>query len=646
MNNLKADPTHQIRQSTLPHLPQADYMALVRGLSYQTRGIFERLRDLFDGQSQLEMSLSAIAQHVACSRSLLVDTIRELESLGLLLVFRKRANARRNEVNRYQLPNALRLDPVHQAASVVGSVCQVASVAADQVRQAASVTADQVQVDNSVTNHQVRQAASVAADQVCQATSVVDPVRQATSVTADQVQADNSVTNHQVRQTDGLLPSAAATGKDLDSDSEKEVESSEDSTSSDLQHQENELKKKLLREAGLKPCNDAILMSYPLEVLQRAIEMAKQRAEISLDGYVIATLRRGFFYDKDKKDKAAQEGAQAQQAQAEESMTQDMVAELKKHDPSGQKRAIFEGLGLTFKQYADYLAYTLDDIHRAVAATERQDVHHPGFYMLAILRKQGAPSKASYKKDHQTMMREIEATLAEIGDKVYTRPADDLGSDVLAQQIWQIVVEAAQRYFDLSDEHITFIRQGFIRFEFDPYSNQISLILIREKFEALGQGMMQDYSFWLWKLMGIHQSFAPIGAMSDVWRLVNPLNAEQRERFGMSLKALRQHLVDKLSQPMTLAPQPQPQPVLDKPVLDNETSKLQGLQAWEDFLSHISASPFNAKESLVTALRNGFISLDFSNRTFYVQRSVITHEETVAILQFAARECGYGLKAV
>ncbi len=93
---------------------EAPYQAVIRALDWQTRGIFERLRDLFGWHSVLEMSQSELAKRIDCSKAKLIEVLYMLESAQLISVQRQRLSHKRMQINRYHLLAPVCADaPVH-----------------------------------------------------------------------------------------------------------------------------------------------------------------------------------------------------------------------------------------------------------------------------------------------------------------------------------------------------------------------------------------------------------------------------------------------------------------------------------------------------------------------------------------------------
>jgi DNA-directed RNA polymerase specialized sigma subunit len=97
----------QSRYSALMPFPrqaaEVPYQATIRALDWQTRGIFERLRDLFGWQSVLEMSQSELAKRIGCSKAKLIEVLYTLEAAQLISVQRQRLSHKRMQINRYHL---------------------------------------------------------------------------------------------------------------------------------------------------------------------------------------------------------------------------------------------------------------------------------------------------------------------------------------------------------------------------------------------------------------------------------------------------------------------------------------------------------------------------------------------------------------
>jgi len=404
----------------LPHTQDPDYTAILRTLGYQTRGIFERLRDLFNGRAYIQLSLDLIASRIGCSRGLLVSVLQELETLGLLKVYRQRIGPRRNEVNRYVLPEAL----IHPSFPV--------------------------QPMNSAPRLAVHQEDRQPSSEV----HVMNFPRARESV----------------QQEDGFLPSAASTEKESEGRKEEDIPSSVTQPSDSFSESEKTRKTKVLTEAGIHPRNHKKLLAYPLADLQRAIELARNHADESFDGYVVTVLRQGFFDDETRVpppqvEKIPPVAPRAEVVQVETSVPEPTQPPVPHHpqpqtqpvseapplrvierdeaqpaknldDPRGEKAALFEGAGLKPQQYAGYITYKLSDIQAAIQLACERQAKHVGHYALAILKKQPTPPHETI--DYEALMnRWHEYETPPVDDQLVQRPSDDVGSGTLARQTWE-----------------------------------------------------------------------------------------------------------------------------------------------------------------------------------------------------------------
>jgi len=214
---------------------------------------------------------------------------------------------------------------------------------------------------------------------------------------------------------------------------------------------QNALKLKILSEAGVHPRNHKKLLNYPLEDLQRAIELAQKRADASFDGYIVTVLRQGFFDEREKwsslpetqpsapahaqgsnaiapslsleADSAAPALTQpqpqtqpvngvpplrvvarheVQQPQADPQAHSAPQPVQNPDDPDGQKAALFHSVGLKPQHYTPFITYRLSDIQAAIQSACERQAKHVGHYALAILKKQPTPPHET--TDYEALM--------------------------------------------------------------------------------------------------------------------------------------------------------------------------------------------------------------------------------------------------